>query len=151
MTHQAAAAEQTLPSQEGLPTRFTPHVLRDYALLADGYRGALVGPRGDVPFLCAPRWDSPAVLSELIGGSGMYAVTPVNRYVWGGYYEPGTLIWRSRWVTTTGTVECRDALAMPGDPDRVVLLRRIEARTRDASGAAHTSFRTSVRMTDYAS
>jgi GH15 family glucan-1,4-alpha-glucosidase len=37
------------------------------------------------------------------------------------------LIWRSRWVTTTGTVECRDALALPGDPDRLVLLRRIEA------------------------
>ena len=25
---------------------FAPHVLRDYALIADGYRGALVGPRG---------------------------------------------------------------------------------------------------------
>lgn len=32
----------------------SPHVLRDYALLADGHRGALVGPRGNVAWMCAP-------------------------------------------------------------------------------------------------
>jgi len=38
------------PSDSPLPeTRPpAPHVLREYALLADGERGALVGPRGDV-------------------------------------------------------------------------------------------------------
>ena len=46
------------------------HVLREYALLADGERGALIGPRGDVAWLCVPRWDSDAVLSSLIGGRG---------------------------------------------------------------------------------
>ena len=66
------------------------HVLREYALLADGERGALVGPRGDMVWLCAPRWDSDAVFSSLIGGGGMYAVTPADaRFVWGGYYEDG--------------------------------------------------------------
>ena len=104
------------------------HVLREYALLADGERGALVGPRGDIAWMCAPRWDSGAVLSSLIGGSGMYAVTPADaRFVWGGYYENGSLIWRSRWITETGVIECREALAFPGDPDRAVLLRRIIA------------------------
>ncbi len=29
-----------------------PESLRQYALLADGERGALVGPRGDMAFLC---------------------------------------------------------------------------------------------------
>jgi hypothetical protein len=114
----------------GVPNQvqaYAPHVLRDYALLADGYRGALVGPRGEIPWLCAPRWDSDAVLSELVGGQGLYAITPVGRYVWGGYYEPGTLIWRGRWVTERGVTECRDALAYPGQPDVITLLRRIEA------------------------
>ena len=46
--------------------------------------------------------------------------------MWGGYYENGTLIWRSRWVGD-GRIECREALAMPADPRRAVLLRRIEA------------------------
>ena len=30
-----------------------------------------------------------AVFSSLIGGGGTYAITPAERYVWGGYYEPG--------------------------------------------------------------
>ncbi|BBZ44366.1 glycoside hydrolase family 15 protein [Mycobacterium parmense] len=109
-----------------LESAFPPRVLREYALLADGERGALIGPQGEVTWMCAPRWDSDAVFSSLIGGGGMYAVTPTDtRHVWGGFYEPGSLIWHSRWITHAGTVECREALAFPGDSDRVVLLRRI--------------------------
>jgi hypothetical protein len=107
---------------------FPPHVLREYSLLADGERGVLIGPKGDISWMCAPRWDSDAVFSSLIGGAGMYAVTPTEpRMVWGGYYEEGSLIWRSRWVTTNGVVECREALAFPGDPHCAVVLRRIMA------------------------
>jgi GH15 family glucan-1,4-alpha-glucosidase len=107
---------------------FPPHVLREYALLADGERGILVGPRGDFAWMCAPRWDSPAVFSTLIGGGGGYAVTPTDeRFVWGGSYEEGTLIWRSRWVTTTGIIECREALAFPANPHTAVILRRVIA------------------------
>ncbi len=109
-----------------------PHVLREYAVIADGERGALVGPRGDVAWMCAPRWDSDAVLSSLLGGHGVYLVRPTERSVWGGHYDDGSLIWRSRWVTGSGIVECREALAFPGDPRRVVLLRRILARHGDA-------------------
>jgi GH15 family glucan-1,4-alpha-glucosidase len=110
---------------------FPPHTLREYALLADGERGALCGPRGDLAWLCAPGWDDDAVLSTLVGGGGSYSVSPVDTSVWGGYYEPGTLIWRNRWVTTETIVECREALAFPGDPHRVVVLRRVEAGDRD--------------------
>jgi len=110
--------------------RIPPQVLREYALLADGERGAVVGPRGDIVWLCAPRWDSDAVFTSLIGGAGEYTVTPAGRNVWGGYYEDGSMIWRSRWVTNDGTLECREALAFPGDPHRVVLLRRIHALDR---------------------
>ncbi len=111
---------------------FPPHVLREYALLADRERGALIGPRGEVVWLCAPRWDSDAVFSSLVGGRGIYAVTPTGRFVWGGYYEGGSLIWRSRWITDSGIVECREALAFPGDPRRAVLLRRVLAVEGDA-------------------
>jgi hypothetical protein len=107
---------------------FHPHVLRDYALIADGERGAIVSPRGDIVWMCAPRWHSDAVFSSLIGGEGVYAVTPARTFVWGGYYEEGTLIWRSRWVTAHGVTECREALAFPGEPGRVIVLRQIVAR-----------------------
>jgi hypothetical protein len=102
-----------------------PHVLRDYAFIADGERGALVGPEGDIAWLCFPGWDSDGVFSELIGGAGTYAVRPRDRCVWGGYYEQGSLIWRSRWVTDEAIVECREALALPSRADRAVLLRQI--------------------------
>ena len=58
----------------------------------------------------------------------MYKRQPSEpRFVWGGYYEDGSLIWHSRWVTTTGIIECREALAFPGDPHTAVVLRRILA------------------------
>jgi hypothetical protein len=100
-------------------------VLREYALLADGERGAMVGPDGQIAWLCAPHWDSPAVFSSLLGGRGHYSITPHGRWVWGGRYEGASMIWRNRWVTESGIVECREALAYPADPRRVVLLRRL--------------------------
>lgn len=105
-----------------------PRVLREYSFIADGERGALIAPDGAVVWLCMPRWDSAAVFSALLGGPGGYAITPADpRYVWGGYYEAGSLIWRSRWVTSNVT-ECREALARPADPHTCVLLRRVEAK-----------------------
>jgi len=112
----------------GSTGEFGPHVLQQYAFLADGEGGILVGPKGDYAFMCAPRWDSDAVFSSLIGGGGLYAVTPVlRRFVWSGYYEDGSLIWRSRWITSDGVIECREALAFPGDPHTAVVLRRVVA------------------------
>ena len=120
---------------------YPPHVLREYALLADGERGILVGPRGDYVWMCAPRWDSDAVFSSLVGGKGSYAVTPAGRFVWGGYYENSSLIWRSRWITENGVVECREALAFPGEPGRAVVLRRIMAVAGDAEVAVSLDLR----------
>ncbi|MBY8870639.1 DUF5911 domain-containing protein [Micromonospora sp. PLK6-60] len=108
-------------------------MLREYALLADGRRGALVGPDGNISWLCAPGWADPPVFSRLLGGRGDYLVTPANpRFVWGGHYEPASLVWRSRWVTTDGIIESREALCYPGEQRRVVLLRQIRAVDRDA-------------------
>jgi hypothetical protein len=121
----------TLPA--GLPL----HVLREYAVLADGERAALVGPRGEIAWLCAPQWHDDPVFASLIGGHGTYAVTPLEeRYVWGGYYEPGTLVWRGRWTAADRVMECRQTLAFHGDRDRLVLLHRIEAQRGDARFAA---------------
>jgi len=112
--------------------RLQPRVLREYAFIADGERGGLIGPDGTVVWLCAPAWDDPAVFSALLGGQGGYCVTPDDPwYVWGGHYETGSLIWRSRWAGRRLT-ECREALAMPADPHRVVILRRVEAHSGPA-------------------
>ncbi len=102
-----------------------PHTLQQYAMLADGERGAIIGPDGAVVWMCVPRWHSAAVFASLIGGGGFYRITPAGPFVWGGYYEEGTLIWRSRWVTSSAIVECREALACPATPECAVLVRRI--------------------------
>jgi GH15 family glucan-1,4-alpha-glucosidase len=118
------------------------HVLREYAFLGDGERGILVGPRGDFVWMCFPGWADEGIFSTLIGGRGSYAITPAGRFVWGGYYEPGTLIWHSRWVTEDNSiVECREALALPARPDRAVVLRRLRA----CSGAARVDVTLDVR------
>lgn len=111
---------------------FAPRVLREYALIADGDRGAVLGPRGEIVWMCVPRWDSEAVFSSLVGGDGMYAITPVDGFVWGGYYEDGSMIWRNRWVTQNTIIECREALAFPAEPGRAVMLRRVVAVEGDA-------------------
>ncbi|GLX49632.1 glycoside hydrolase [Streptomyces hygroscopicus subsp. hygroscopicus] len=110
-----------------------PWVLREYGVLADGERGAVVDPEGRIVWLCAPRWHSDAVFSALIGGGGYFGVEPVDRWhVWGGYYEDGTLVRVSRWVTADAVIECRDALAMPAPVDRLVLLRRMRVEHGEA-------------------
>ena len=121
----------------------SPETLRQYALLADGERGALIGPRGDVAFLCAPRWHDDAVFSDLLGGRGTYVVRPAaRRFTWGGSYEAGSLIWRSRWTTGADVVESREALVFPGEGRRLTLLRRVEAaQGRPGSRSSSTAGR----------
>jgi hypothetical protein len=121
-------------AKRGLPgDLLLPHVLREYALLADGERGILVGPRGDFAWMCFPCWHSDAVCASLIGGLGTYSIGPRGRSVWGGHYEPGSLIWRSRWITDDATIECREALLLPSRKDRAVVLRRVIALHGDAA------------------
>ena len=111
-----------------VPAEPLPHILREYSLIADGERGALIGPRGEIVWMCAPAWHSDAVFAALIGGGGSYVICPADPwFVWGGYYEESTLIWHSRFTTTDGVVEVREALAFPGEAERAVVLRRVSA------------------------
>ena len=105
-----------------------PKVLRDYAFIGDGHRGALIDSEGSMSWLCFPRWADPALFAQLLGGGGTYQVRPAGRAVAGGFYEDGSLIWHSRWVTETGSVDCREALAFPGRDSEAIILRRIMAR-----------------------
>ncbi|HEY3534190.1 MAG TPA: glycoside hydrolase family 15 protein [Pedococcus sp.] len=110
-----------------------PHALRDHALIADGERGAIVGPQGNLAWLCVPRWDDEPVFASLLGGHGTYVVRPRDPWhVWGGSYQTASLVWRSRWVTTEAIIECDEALAFPGQRDLAVVLRRIRAVSGDA-------------------
>lgn len=113
-----------------------PVVLREHALIADGERGAVVGPHGNIAWLCVPRWHDEPVFSSLTGGQGQYIITPTDTWrVWGGAYEPGSLIWQGKWVTQNAVIECENLLAYPATVDVVVISRRIRA----ISGVAKVS------------
>jgi hypothetical protein len=114
-------------------SQFAAHSVRDLALLADGERGAVIAPDGNVGWLCAPRWESPAVFARLLGGEGTFSVRPVGVSVWSGSYEPGSLIFRSRWKGRGASVDVVDALALPADRDSLTLLRRIDATDGDVA------------------
>lgn len=101
--------------------------LQNYALIADGERGAIVSPEGSIVWLCFPGWSSPPVLTSLLGMPGAYSIRPEGWHVSGGSYEPGSLIWRTRWHGPHGLLECRDSFTFPGDPGRAVLIRRLTA------------------------
>ena len=106
-------------------TTNAPQVLRQYAVIADGYRGGLKAS-GDIAWLCFPTWESPTIFDTLLGGTATYDVHPVEPFVWGGYYEDGALIPRDRWVTSSGAVvECREALAFPAERGNAVVLRTL--------------------------
>jgi hypothetical protein len=77
-----------MTARSGDAGTWRPTVLREYALIADGERGVVVGPRGEMVWLRFPRWDSPAVFGSLIGRSGGYQVTPTEDYVWVGATKP---------------------------------------------------------------
>ncbi len=118
-----------------------PHTLRDYALLADGERGAVVSPSGEVAWMCFPGWDDDPVFASLLGGRNRYTVRPCDPFVWGGQYDEGTLVWRNRWVLVGGGItECLEALSFPGHATRAVLVRRVIAR----HGPAHLDVRLEV-------
>ncbi len=133
MTPPPPARRRRTAASHSTSAALAPHVLREYALIADGERGAVVGPRGDIVWMCAPRWDSDAIFSALVGGQACYTVTPDDNYVWGGYYEDASMIWRNRWTTRSGIIECREALVYPAEPHRAILLRQVRAVDGPAS------------------
>ena len=122
----------TQPPSSGVVGAAVP-TLRDFAFIADGERGALVGPSGDIAWMCAPAWHDEAVFSSLIGGGGSYSVTPNGRYTWGGQYEDGSLIWHSRWVAGQAIIESCEALALPSYTSCAVVLRQIRALRGNAA------------------
>jgi Domain of unknown function (DUF5911) len=56
-----------------------------YALVADGNRGALIGPHGDIAWMCFPGWADPAVFAGLLDSGGAFRISPTDRFVTGGH------------------------------------------------------------------
>ncbi|EUA54501.1 glycosyl hydrolase domain protein [Mycobacterium xenopi 4042] len=66
----------TMQGKPVLAEELAPHVLREYALLADGERGVVVGPRGDCCWMCLPAGTAPRCCVRCWAGA---VSTPCHR------------------------------------------------------------------------
>ncbi len=115
----ADSAAMTAP-----PWLNTPHTLREYAMVADGERGAIVGPRGDIVWMCFPALGLPAALlrthrrwRHLRGESdGAPRVGWLLRAAQPDLAQP--------LGDCDAIVECRHALALPARAGRATILAR---------------------------
>jgi alpha,alpha-trehalase len=86
--------------------------IASYGLLADCNSAALVDRDGSIAWLCLPRYDSPAVFSQILDpAGGHWRIRPTGEYRSERNYVDGTLMIESTFTTQTGTVKLTDAMA----------------------------------------
>ncbi len=125
------------------PERSSFPPIADYAFLSDCEVGALVAPSGNVEWLCLPRFDSPAVLSQVLDrDTGRFRLGPADVQVpTARRYLPGSMVLETTWKTRTGWLVVRDALSIgPWHHDHERAYRR--HRAPDDWEAEHTLVRT---------
>ena len=103
----AVAGGETAPSG-GFPP------IGDLSFLSDGEVAALLAPSGNVEWLCLPELDSPSVFGALLDrGAGRFRIGPPDVLVPAGQrYLLGSMVVETTWMTPTGLLMVRDALAL---------------------------------------
>jgi GH15 family glucan-1,4-alpha-glucosidase len=86
--------------------------ISDYGLLADCNTAALVDRDGSIGWLCLPRYDSPAVFTQILDPEGgHWQIKPTGAYRSERRYLSGTLVIETTFATESGTVKLTDAMA----------------------------------------
>src|SRR6201993_738602 len=88
------------------------HPIGDYGLLAVCSSAALVDRDGSIGWLCLPRYDSPAVFSQILDpAGGHWRIGPTGEDRRQRRDVDGTLVIESTFTTETGSVKLVDAIA----------------------------------------
>ncbi|WP_377272931.1 glycoside hydrolase family 15 protein [Peterkaempfera sp. SMS 1(5)a] len=93
--------------------------LEDYGLIGDGRTAALVGLDGSIPWLCLPRFDSPAFFCGLLDHArgGHFTVAPQEPLEARQRYQPDTGVLVTELRSATGVVRITDALVLRSGAD----------------------------------
>jgi GH15 family glucan-1,4-alpha-glucosidase len=109
-----------------------PATIEDHALIGDTRTAALVTARGEIDWLCAPRFESPPIFGSLIGGpqGGRFAISPLDARRTSRRYREGSTLLETTWETGTGVARLTDG--MVADVSRellpaLLLIRRLDA------------------------
>ncbi|GAB3807619.1 hypothetical protein GCM10028798_32490 [Humibacter antri] len=123
-----------------------------YALIGDCRTGALVSARGDIDWLCLPRFDSPSVFAAILGDRehGRWSLHPTDAHASvTRRYDGDTFTLITRWETTGGIAEVHDL--MPMDHRRLDVVRRTDVLRRIIGIHGHVEFEQHLTMRfDYA-
>ncbi len=90
--------------------------IKEYGLIGDGAGAALVGRDGAIPWLCAPRFDSPPLFCGLLDAQrgGAFTIAPERLDESRHYYLPDTVSWRPNCAGPTGS--CGSPMRSPFAP-----------------------------------
>jgi GH15 family glucan-1,4-alpha-glucosidase len=106
--------------------------IEDHALIGDTRTAALVTSRGEIDWMCIPRFESKPVFGSLIGGKhgGRFSVSPKAVRGIERRYRPGSAVLETTWVTATGRARLADGLVADLSHEllpQALLVRRLEA------------------------
>jgi GH15 family glucan-1,4-alpha-glucosidase len=93
--------------------------LEDYALIGDRGTAALVGIDGSIDWLCAPRFDSPAMFAALLGDAknGRWRIAPADPVLAvQRRYRKDTLVLETDHTTAAGIIRTTDFMPALRDP-----------------------------------
>ena len=101
-----------IPAEAPARSPFPP--IADYGFLSDCEVTALVAPSGNVEWMCLPQFDSASVFGATLDrDAGRFRLGPADMLVPAGRrYLPGTMMLETTWMTRTGWLIVRDALAI---------------------------------------
>ncbi len=115
----AAYAKEESPSDEpadshepiGEQVSSAKPAISDYALLSNCNGSALVAKNGSIDWCCLPRFDSPAIFSQLLGDEGGYwQIAPTEAATVSRRYLDSTMVLESTYETAQGKFRIVDAL-----------------------------------------
>ncbi len=136
---------------ENHPFRFDPKKpveykpLSAYGLIGDNRTAVLVGADGAIDWACLPDFDSEAVFAALLDpAAGTFAIRPVSAFRSRQYYERGTNILVTEFVTASGVARVRDF--MPYVPGRKVPTAEIHRLVEGVSGKVELEVRFEPRF-----
>ncbi len=113
------------------PPEFKP--LEAYGLIGDNRTAVLVGADGQIDWACLPDFDSEAVFAAILDpDAGTFAVRPADPFRSRQYYERGTNILVTEFVTASGIARVRDF--MPYVPGRKVPTAEIHRLVEGVAG-----------------
>ena len=103
--------------------------IEDYAIIGNLHTTALVSIRGNIDFMCLPRFDSPSVFTHILddkkGGSFSFQCADEDvRYK--QLYLPGTNILVTRYLSEDGIAELTDFMPIAKKENDFAIFRRLK-------------------------